>query len=88
MSQSGLAAFILEAVRTHQRGVGSIVLDFVKPDATGCNWRVAGVATGTADRDAALAAVDYVAGLNRENWIMVKDGSHLDGQLVGRETGL
>jgi len=58
IGEAGLTGLILEFASTHWPGIAGVTLEYQDPDAIGCNWRVAAVATPPSFHEAALAAVD------------------------------
>lgn len=85
ISRSALRSFLLDVARTHERGIAGLELEFADENLTthGCNWTVVSVDNGTADPYRALCAVAKVQRAN-SGWVMVEDGSELDGLVVER----
>ena len=72
--QSTLTAMVLHAARIEVPGIASVVLEYAKPDIYGINWRVAGVAPGSAAIDAAREAIVKAASIYKLFTVMVPDG--------------
>ena len=71
--RSTLTAMILHAARLQAPGIAAVGLRFVEPDIYGINWRVAGIAFGSADVALARKAVAHAASVYRLFWVMVTD---------------
>ena len=77
ISQSALQDLIREVAATHCPGIAAVRLGLAEGRP---NWRVFRVDGGTAERGAAMAAVEFAVAANRGHWIMVDDEDPRDGR--------
>ena len=81
IAQSALTRCILEIVQIHDASIVDLTLDFADVTWHRANWHVATIDHGDADPGKVRGIVALVVRANA-SWVMVCDGSDLDGQVV------